>query len=116
DENADHRYILNRGKYAVSDRRRSCHDGCVKPIYAHSSCPGLTRASIALRESSHEEDGLPGHRRAEATPSFGRLCPAMARENVAGPSRKTSKGSSSCRNRCRSDFSCSRTSLSSTSQ
>src|ERR1700674_845544 len=24
-----------------------------------------------------ETDGLPGHRRAEATPSFGRLCPAM---------------------------------------
>src|SRR5258708_37225346 len=35
---------------------------------------GIRRFS---RELSHEGDGWPGHRRAEATPSFGRLCPAM---------------------------------------
>ena len=38
------------------------------------SCADLIRASI----NKHAlDDGLPGHRRAEATPSFGRLCPAM---------------------------------------
>ena len=50
---------------------------CLESRCRHSSCPGLTRASINLRKTMFEEDGLPGHRRAEATPSFGRLCPAM---------------------------------------
>src|SRR5665213_2033371 len=45
--------------------------------YIHSSCPDLIRASIKLHKSLCEGDGLPGHRRAEATPSFRRLCPAM---------------------------------------
>src|SRR5665213_1614430 len=45
--------------------------------YIHSSCPDLIRASIKLHKSLWEGDGLPGHRRAEATPSFRRLCPAM---------------------------------------
>jgi hypothetical protein len=30
-------------------------------------------------QESIEEDGLPGHRRAKATPFFERLCPAMTR-------------------------------------
>jgi len=29
----------------------------------HSSCPGLTRASINLRKTIFEEDGLPGRAR-----------------------------------------------------
>ena len=43
------------------------------------SCPGLTRASI--RNKCLVFDGLPGHRRAEATPSVRRLCPAMTKRN-----------------------------------
>jgi hypothetical protein len=40
-----------------------------------SSCAGLTRASIKMNLA--KLDGLPGHGRAEATPFFERLCPAM---------------------------------------
>src|SRR5215213_5245083 len=47
------------------------HDG--------SSCPGLTRASTPWLSVKQERRGWPGHRRAEATPSFGRLCPAMTK-------------------------------------
>src|SRR3984893_16376306 len=36
----------------------------------------MTRVSINLQRDMFA-DGLPGSRRAEATPSFGRLCPAM---------------------------------------
>src|SRR5712672_612055 len=37
-----------------------------------SSCPALCRAFLAVTKT-----WMAGHRRAEATPSFGRLCPAM---------------------------------------
>jgi hypothetical protein len=37
----------------------------------------LTRVSINLQKASGNRR-IAGHRRAEATPSFGRLCPAMA--------------------------------------
>ena len=43
----------------------------------HSSCPGLTRASINLRKKFSRRGWIAGHRRAEATPSFRRLSPAM---------------------------------------
>jgi hypothetical protein len=47
------------------------------------SCPDLIRASIDLHKKPFPEaDGLPGHRRAEAMPSFGRLCPAMTGGNT----------------------------------
>src|ERR1700681_386730 len=42
------------------------------------SYAGLTRVSIQLHKNlCFEEDRWPGHRRAEATPSLGRLRPAM---------------------------------------
>jgi putative endonuclease len=45
-----------------------------------SSCAGLTRASIVSQERLACEDGwIAGHRRAEATPFFERLCPAMTK-------------------------------------
>src|SRR2546423_1698001 len=68
--------------------------------------PGLDRDVHHLFAKSRcEVDGLPGHRRAEATPSFRRLCPAMTNgepisPNLGGPharaasdrSRAVSKG------------------------
>src|SRR6186997_1011018 len=40
---------------------------------------------IHLQRDLLISDGLPGHRRAEATPSFGRLCPAMKDCERYGP-------------------------------
>src|SRR5271169_6991821 len=42
------------------------------------SSPGLTRWSTSYFLSLETKTWMAGHRRAEATPSFGRLCPAMA--------------------------------------
>src|ERR1700731_4529452 len=43
---------------------------------------GLTQGSVnPSQKCIFETDGWPGHRRAEATPSFGRLCPAMTEVN-----------------------------------
>jgi len=39
--------------------------------------PGLVPGIHVLTVSPQERRGWSGHRRAEATPSFGRLCPAM---------------------------------------
>src|SRR6476469_2020710 len=41
------------------------------------SFPGLTRASTSFFLRSANTAWMAGRRRAEATPSFGRLCPAM---------------------------------------
>src|SRR5712664_2701569 len=46
------------------------HKPCRPPV-------GLSRASTSYSIFRERSRGLPGHRRAEATPSFGRLCPAM---------------------------------------
>jgi hypothetical protein len=48
--------------------------GLIVPLFK-SSWPGLSRPSTRLLRPKNV-DG-PGHRRAEATPSFGRLCPGM---------------------------------------
>jgi hypothetical protein len=60
--------------------------------------PGLVPGIHVLRASAQGRRGWPGHRRAEATPFFERLCPAMTTEvpysllstfqkiGVAGPS------------------------------
>ncbi len=50
---------------------------CCEAEQAMLSYAGLTRVSINLHKGSYEGDGLPGRRRTKATPSFGRLCPAM---------------------------------------
>src|SRR3984893_2887268 len=48
------------------------------------SCPGLSRASTSCFCSFfRNKTWMAGHRRAEATPSFGRLCPAMTIERAA---------------------------------
>jgi hypothetical protein len=39
--------------------------------------PGLVPGIHVFIAEQQEERGWPGHRQAEATPSFGRLCPAM---------------------------------------
>src|SRR5277367_4715699 len=39
--------------------------------------PGLVPGTHVLKTTHKQERGWPGHRRAEATPSFGRLCPVM---------------------------------------
>src|SRR5450631_617082 len=39
--------------------------------------PGLVPGIHVNGTAQHERRGWPGHRRAEATPSLGRLCPAM---------------------------------------
>jgi uncharacterized protein (DUF4415 family) len=46
-----------RVKFPCTEERQ----WCVRK--AHSSCPGLTRASIKLRKNSFEGDGLPGQAR-----------------------------------------------------
>src|SRR5450755_2823105 len=57
------------------------HDGDSNRSHlSRSSCPGLTRASTSCLPAS--QAWMAGHRRAEATPSFGRLCPAMTAEIV----------------------------------
>ena len=48
-----------------------------------SSCPGLSRASTSFR-AAEAKTWMAGHRRAEATPSFRRLCPAMTAGALAG--------------------------------
>src|SRR5712672_1928550 len=47
-------------------------------VQEDSSCPVLFRAFTSFLLFSQIKTGMAGHKRAEATPSFGRLCPAMA--------------------------------------
>jgi hypothetical protein len=56
--------------------------------------PGLVPGIHDLLPLSQERRGWPGHRRAEATPSFGRLCPAMTKKRVTeqNDSRVSSRG------------------------
>ena len=44
----------------------------------------MSRPSTSSLQSKQERRGCPGHRLAEATPSFGRLCPGMTRWEVMG--------------------------------
>ncbi len=54
----------------------------------HSSLPCADCVNLSAMPGIHvftawqERRGWPGHRRAEATPSFGRLCPAMTKEQI----------------------------------
>src|SRR5947207_11804294 len=47
-------------------------------VQEDSSCPVLYWASTSFFLCSQIKTRMAGHERAEATPSFGRLCPAMA--------------------------------------
>src|SRR5437763_1536305 len=53
---------------------------------AVGAIPGAPRLPFSSRRRRR---GWPGHRRAEATPSFGRLCPAMTKDHteIGAPSR-----------------------------
>src|SRR5260370_35267236 len=44
--------------------------------------PGLVPGIHVLQRQQQERRGWPGHRRAEATPFFERLCPAMTKERI----------------------------------
>ena len=48
---------------ASGAQRRGIANVCLESRCRHSSCPGLTRASINLRKTIFEEDGLPGRAR-----------------------------------------------------
>src|ERR1700674_2494784 len=50
---------------------------CVLSSSARPVVPGLVPGIHVLQHLRERSRGWPGHRRAEATPSFGRLCPAM---------------------------------------
>ncbi len=68
---------LEEEKKTISDDIRDVCWECCEAEQAMLSYAGLTRVSINLHKGSYEGDGLPGRRRTKATPSFGRLCPAM---------------------------------------
>ena len=56
--------------------------------------PGLVPGIHVSTRRQQGRRGWPGHRRAEATPSFGRLCPAMTKKRVTeqNDSRVSSRG------------------------
>ncbi len=80
--------------------RTRVHVLCEMSIQPRSSCPDLIRASIEMDDGSFEEGWMAGsqasgsdavlrsHRRAEATPFFERLCPAMTRETDVARTRR----------------------------
>src|SRR5579871_3845315 len=76
------RPVANRegGNFGEKDERRVNR---AIPSYA-----GLTRVSIDLRKSFFHGDGLPCHRRAEATPFFERSSPAMTTYVPLGLTRR----------------------------
>src|SRR5260370_21440998 len=56
-------HALLGGERIINDSgasRRGVANVCLESRCRHSSCPGLTRASIILRKTIFEEDGLPG--------------------------------------------------------
>src|SRR5579872_59808 len=59
-------------------------------LMMESSYAGLTRVSINSQKTSLG-DGLPGHRRAEATPFFERLSPAMTTYVPLGLTRRVGR-------------------------
>src|SRR5260221_3843977 len=53
--------------------------------------PGLDPGIHVFLLGGYRRRGWPGHRRAEATPSFGRLCPAMTGQKLGGKARPCAK-------------------------
>src|SRR5580704_3958749 len=58
-------------------RRNPGESNCRQSALFRSSCPGLSRASTSSCLLVEKKSWTAGRRRAEATPSFGRLGPAM---------------------------------------
>src|SRR5438876_7813347 len=73
---------------ALKTQKNPRHAPC--PQKSNRTAVGLSRASTSL-ETLRWKTWMAGHRRAEAMPSFGRLCPAMTEDGMSCSTRKLAR-------------------------